>query len=394
MTARPAARCAASSSLVGFCAAASYAAATVPTLPIHARALGASDPEIGFLIAAGLIIAVAVGQTGFAHTATARRRAAIFGALLLAFTPLAFAVASDALHLLVLRLAQGLGLALLPSFALSSQVEAAASWRYGGRAGAAALLGWLIGPPAAGSAIEAAGTAAAFPLAAAFGLVAASCLLAIRKDDLPAEEDCRPPLPGRAIAAPIALGLAYAATGVFLPLYALDLGLRALQIGVLFAVVAGWMAAAVTFAVRATTASPGMLTVIGLLLSAIGTAAVAVGPRFPVLILGMAALGLGAAAVCLARWPSAAVGPRAHLTAADLASRTAHAVGPLLAGLTAPLLGSAALFLLAAIILATAAVLVAALAPGAAFGGERYVDRHRAGMGEAKVGVPGSEGRL
>lgn len=358
-----------------FLLSSSSALSSVPALSLFAREKGMSAPEIGIVLGAPLLVAVVVAQTGVATAALNRRRATAIGALILALTPMLFALASDFWQLLSMRVVYGLGLALLPSLLVATAAGAAASWHGNQRLAISALAGWVVGPAISGYLVEQGGAGAAFALASLLALGGLSVALLVPDAGLQWGGDQSAPPGVRGVPAPVALHLAVGAVEAFLPLYILDLGLGPRDAGLLFAVYAGWVMGSSPLVASLATKAPGALSVSGLLLAAAACAGLGLGVRFPLLVLAMAACGLGTMAVAASRRPRTAYdgGQPCRARACNFAPHAAHAAGPIVGGLAMHVLGGTALFLLLGIGVALAAVVSAVLVSGDTLG-----DPHRA----------------
>ena len=220
----------------------------VPLLPHYARSLGLSQMEVGVLV--GTYAAAILAGTfpiGRLADRLGRRKPFLWGLVGLGATTLLFAFAESFPLLLLARALQGLAAAATWTTGLALLAEGFPSERRGQAMAtvfAAANVGVLLGPPIAGFLTENLGPRSPFLLAAGLALAdAAARVLLLRDDDPPggAQVGLRGLLADatvRTLAGAMALGAAlWAILESTLPLH-LDsvLGMRASEIGVLFAV--------------------------------------------------------------------------------------------------------------------------------------------------------------
>jgi MFS family permease len=215
-------------------------AAAFVLLPLHARALGAGDGQVGLIMGAYTGAAIVLQPLVGAWVDRAGRRAfLVSGAALTAVSALLFAAAPDALRLFpLLRALQGIGFAVffVANFALV--VDLVPRERRGqalGIFGISGLTSTALGPALGEALVQAAGFRGLFLAVAGTALAAAaiSATLAVPAPGLaPAGQGGLAGLLRGAAAAPrlpLSLGSAFGlGTGViftYFPTYAADLGL-------------------------------------------------------------------------------------------------------------------------------------------------------------------------
>jgi hypothetical protein len=373
LTARLADRPWALSCAACFFAALSFAMASVPALPLLATAKGASLPEIGFAVAAPLLIVAFLVRVPIIKSAEGWRATALVGAGATALLPLLFPLVTSPWQILVLRIAQGIALATIP-LAVTTAAGALHDWHRGRLLALPSLAAWAIGPMAGGLLIDRFGLATTFAAAACCGilcLVSMAALPAVgRYDETP---EYAPPATGSA-AGPVALRLALGCLEAFLPLYALGLGLGARHVGLLFAICTVWAAVGTPLWRRLSVRTPAGTLVIGLMIAGMATSVVGLTGQFALHVLAMALLGAGAAAIYTAQRPAMAFDGARPLQEPlpPVLDSLAHGVGIVAAGLALPVLGASAVFQVTGILLAAAAFFVAAFTPHATLNTGRH----------------------
>ena len=351
--------------------AAAFAASLAPGLPIYARQLDASPPEVGLLAAAPLIVASAAPCRASGGENLDHRRLALAATALLAVAPPLCAFATAPWQLLVLRAM--LGLALFPA-ANAAASDVLRGERQGH--GAWALAGWIVGPFLAGLAAERWGLQYAFFVAGAFGVAALllqTGTAALGSAHRAAAE--RPPLPegegwgegtrhtsaSRGTLGMLALGVVAVVLIAFLPVRTADAGLGSAHLGALIAGAAAAAGLACWSARNMSAPYRPAFAVVGILAGALACVTLALATSteafWAAALLYGAAGGVGACAQ---------VQGSRDIFASPVARRmglAGRALAVPLAGVGVLLVGEEAAFLLAGIALAATAVATAALLP-------------------------------
>jgi hypothetical protein len=351
---------------VGFLATLSYAMTSVPTLPILASSKGASEVELG------LIVAVALFVGAFARRVDVQpfgRIALTIGAIILAIAPLTYLLASHPWHFLGLRAVHGLALALLPAVAVATTVEAVRTWRVAGFSALGPLAGWICGPLLAGYLLESGHGSSALLAASGAGFLGLILLLVagrVRWSVVPN----RPPEAWLGASGPrAAVHLLIASLEAFLPLYGVLIGLSTMQIGLSFAACVAVAAVAVPAFDRMATQAPAAPGVLSLVACSLATGLIALSSGLHLLLLAMIVLGMGLAASGSApRAQHAFDGAQARMLSIEgLALPVSLVAGPLLMGIAITALGYGTALLSTAICLAALASLTALWSPGHRF---------------------------
>lgn len=356
-----------------FFAAFGFAMATIPAMPLLASGRGASTLEIGLAVALPIMVATLLGRFSLLAKLGNPRLVALVGAAASAMLPLLYPLCTSPLQILVVRAVHGAALAAIP-FATITAADALRDWHNGRSIAIPAVLGWTVGPLAGGILADAAGLTAVFAVAACSGVmcVASTGVLVLGGQSWADAPELAPPA-SRSTSGPAALRLAFGSMETLLPLYALDLGLGARHVGILFALVSTWSALLAPVWSRLVFRAPAGVLVVGLMGASVAVTTVGLAPQFATLVLAMTLLGGATAGVYAAQRPGVAFDGAVASRAPSLhvAERSAHAFGPVVVGFLLPALGAVAVFQLAGILLAGAAVLVAALAPHSALRTER-----------------------
>lgn len=358
------------SASAAFLATASFAALSVPTLPMLSLSIGVSEVELGLIVAAAFLVAAITTR---ADWDSRRSTVVVAGLVLLLLVPVLYAFASNSWYLLLARVLHGAALGFVPVTAVSA-ADAIGNWRRGGVIPAGPILGWIAGPVAGGWLYLNQGLPAVCLAAGAMAVLALLLVFVV-----PAARHCLAegvvidgqPFPqGQRSAARFVVGSLEA----FLPIYAIGVGLSAFQVGGAYAlcVLAGFIAA--PFAASLRSLVPVGVGIIGLILFGLAMGVLALAANVVFVAISMVLLGIGVATSTAAANPRWAFDGAAikRWGAGDLASVGAQVAGPIVVGLGIVVAGYSTAWLALAMFVAAVAVIVAVVTPAHAY---KRVDR-------------------
>jgi MFS family permease len=338
-----------------------------PVLPLFARQLGASEPQLGLVAAAstytGILLSI---PAGVLSDAWGRKRVLLLALLVFASAPLLYGLVHTPLQLAVVRAYHGIATAVFGPVALA-YVADLAPVRRGERMGwysSATLIGRSVAPFAGGMVIShtaayggvylgcALGGAIALGLGLALpGKAGQAAGLSRRRSNSwkVAREGLLFAVRNRTVLVTSVVEavqyLAFGAVETFLPLYAVEHGVSAARIGAILGAQVATIALTKPIMGRLSD-TVGRQPVIagGLLLGGLATAAFALSPN--VLVLALAATLLGLSMSVVTASTSALVADASHaahfgssLGVLSTIMDVGHSSGPVLAGLLVAHLG-------------------------------------------------------
>ncbi|HMK61185.1 MAG TPA: MFS transporter [Dissulfurispiraceae bacterium] len=240
--------------LTGFLAIFSSTISKSPVLPLFAAHLGAGPSGVGLIAAVSAFTGVIASiPAGIMADRIGKRRMLVFSAVVFSSAPVLYLFVSDIAQLAVVRLYHGLATAIfLPvAMAMVSDLFAAERGEKMGWFSTSTLLGRFVAPMAGGSIIGALASSPALPFKVVYGVCAAAgfitLLLAVR---IPARtgqplqkrtwtettEIFRGVISSRTIVitsvVEAAILFAYGTFETFLPLYSIEAGLSAYEVGI------------------------------------------------------------------------------------------------------------------------------------------------------------------
>ncbi|RLF19613.1 MAG: hypothetical protein DRZ82_05050 [Thermoprotei archaeon] len=214
--------------IAGFFAILGSTMSKSPTLPLYAKKLGLSDPEIGVVAAASTITGIVVNfVSGLLSDIYGRKRLLVVSGMVFFSAPLLYFLAKNTLTLASVRAYYGLATAIFVpvSLALVSDLYPSRKGTFMGLLSSATLIGRALAPTIAGTLIYLYGFSPVFILCSATGLTALLLMSTLPTKERKGE---RPKLSFKFVISPwlLPIGLidaivymAYQGIETFLPLF-------------------------------------------------------------------------------------------------------------------------------------------------------------------------------